>query len=146
MVLHRNGMFIIYDRSVHFIQLTFTINLFVFLFYQLYKYFIDIRLGHHCRDMCCQNAVTYVLLMLSYDWHSYYISLSLSLLILYLLFKLTGRYPIHFHMCEDVDADEATRPWIKHNSIHHSNSRCVTIHGTHGLIVSIDIDYDRYKV
>lgn len=47
-----------------------------------------------------------------------------------------GRYPIHFHMCEDVDQDENTRPWIKHNSIHHSNSRCVTVHGTHGLIVS----------
>lgn len=46
-----------------------------------------------------------------------------------------GRYPLHFHMCDDVDSDEKTRPWLKHNSIHHSNSRCVTVHGTHGLIV-----------
>ncbi|CAC5421883.1 TEME2 [Mytilus coruscus] len=42
-------------------------------------------------------------------------------------------------MCEDVDEDEATRPWIKHNSIHHSNSRCVTVHGTHGFIVNMSI-------
>ncbi|XP_063412729.1 protein DDB_G0287365-like [Mytilus trossulus] len=55
--------------------------------------------------------------------------------------EVLGRYPIHFHMCEDVDADEATRPWIKHNSIHHSNSRCVTIHGTHGLIVEDNVCY-----
>ncbi|XP_052081131.1 cell migration-inducing and hyaluronan-binding protein-like [Mytilus californianus] len=55
--------------------------------------------------------------------------------------EVLGRYPIHFHMCEDVDEDEATRPWIKHNSIHHSNSRCVTVHGTHGLIVEDNVCY-----
>lgn len=55
--------------------------------------------------------------------------------------EILGRYPIHFHMCEDVDQDEATRPWIKHNSIHHSNSRCVTIHGTHGVIIKDNVCY-----
>ncbi|CAC5383977.1 TEME2 [Mytilus coruscus] len=55
--------------------------------------------------------------------------------------EVLGRYPIHFHMCEDVDSDDATRPWIKHNSIHHSNSRCVTVHGTHGLIVEDNVCY-----
>jgi len=39
-------------------------------------------------------------------------------------------------MCQDVDGDEETRPWVRQNSIHHSNSRCVTVHGTHGAIVS----------
>ncbi|XP_063411187.1 cell migration-inducing and hyaluronan-binding protein-like [Mytilus trossulus] len=55
--------------------------------------------------------------------------------------EVLGRYPLHFHMCEDVDLDEATRPWIKHNSIHHSNSRCVTVHGTHGVIVEDNVCY-----
>ena len=63
---------------------------------------------------------------------------NLSVIKFCLVRVILGRYPIHFHMCEDVDGDEATRPWIKHNSIHHSNSRCVTIHGTHGLIVSCE--------
>ncbi|XP_052080396.1 cell surface hyaluronidase-like [Mytilus californianus] len=55
--------------------------------------------------------------------------------------EVLGRYPIHFHICEDVDENKATRPWIKHNAIHHSNSRCVTVHGTHGLIVDDNVCY-----
>lgn len=49
----------------------------------------------------------------------------------------TGRYPIHFHMCGDVDQRggywEPT--YVDGLSIHHSFSRCLTIHATNGLLV-----------
>ncbi|XP_041366846.1 protein DDB_G0287365-like [Gigantopelta aegis] len=47
-----------------------------------------------------------------------------------------GSYPIHFHMCDDVDG-----AWVRSNSIHHSQARCVTIHGTDGLEVSDNVCY-----
>lgn len=50
----------------------------------------------------------------------------------------TGRYPLHFHMCGDVDQrggyEEPT--YVDGLSIHHSFSRCLTIHTTNGLLVS----------
>lgn len=50
----------------------------------------------------------------------------------------TGRYPLHFHMCGDVDRSggylEPT--YVDGLSIHHSFSRCLTIHATNGLLVS----------
>ena len=45
-----------------------------------------------------------------------------------------GRYPIHFHMCLDTSH---SKPYIRDNSIHHTFARCVTIHGTHGIEVSV---------
>lgn len=49
-----------------------------------------------------------------------------------------GRYPLHFHMCGDVDQKggywEPT--YVDGLSIHHSFSRCLTIHATNGLLVS----------
>ncbi|EGG18934.1 transmembrane protein [Cavenderia fasciculata] len=55
-----------------------------------------------------------------------------------------GTYPIHFHMCGDVDTgDYASWPtFIKDNSIHHTLSRCLTIHGTSGLIVVNNFAFD----
>ena len=47
-----------------------------------------------------------------------------------------GSYPIHFHLCVDTDA-EGTNPLISQNSIHNCFSRCVTIHGTHGVHVEV---------
>ncbi|XP_061192631.1 cell surface hyaluronidase-like [Saccostrea echinata] len=45
-----------------------------------------------------------------------------------------GNYPLHFHMCEDVD--DRTKPsLLSGNSIHNSFARCITIHGTHGAQV-----------
>lgn len=48
-----------------------------------------------------------------------------------------GRYPVHFHMCGDVDQRggywEPT--YVDGLSIHHSLSRCITIHATNGLLV-----------
>ncbi|KAL5012311.1 hypothetical protein ScPMuIL_010862 [Solemya velum] len=54
-----------------------------------------------------------------------------------------GRYPIHFHMCYDVDGDEyPDKPWIRNNTIYKSNARCLTIHGTNGLEVTDNVCWD----
>uniref|UniRef100_A0A3B4YHV6 hyaluronoglucosaminidase n=1 Tax=Seriola lalandi dorsalis TaxID=1841481 RepID=A0A3B4YHV6_SERLL len=56
----------------------------------------------------------------------------------------TGRYPLHFHMCGDVDQRggywEPT--YVDGLSIHHSFSRCLTIHATNGLLVKNTVGYD----
>lgn len=48
-----------------------------------------------------------------------------------------GHYPVHFHMNGDVDERGGYSPptSISQLSIHHSFSRCVTIHGSNGLLV-----------
>nr|XP_033475597.1 cell surface hyaluronidase isoform X1 [Epinephelus lanceolatus] len=55
-----------------------------------------------------------------------------------------SRYPLHFHMCGDVDQRggywEPT--YVDGLSIHHSFSRCLTIHATNGLLVKNTIGYD----
>ena len=51
--------------------------------------------------------------------------------------SFVGSYSIHFHMCGNVDDDLDKRPWIRQNSIHHTNTRCVTIHNTMGVLVSL---------
>ncbi|XP_067656207.1 inactive cell surface hyaluronidase CEMIP2-like [Haliotis asinina] len=51
--------------------------------------------------------------------------------------EFPGSYPIHFHMCDDVNGT-----WVRNNSIHHSLARCVTIHGTDSLEVSNNTCYD----
>jgi len=55
-----------------------------------------------------------------------------------------ARYPIHFHMCGDVDTGKyaAWPSFVKDNSIHHTFSRCLTIHGTSGLIVVNNFAFD----
>ncbi|EAL72668.1 transmembrane protein [Dictyostelium discoideum AX4] len=57
-----------------------------------------------------------------------------------------GYYPIHFHMCGDVDTGSyANWPsYVKDVSIHHTKSRCLTIHGTSGLVVVNNFAYDHY--
>uniref|UniRef100_A0A665X4Q3 G8 domain-containing protein n=1 Tax=Echeneis naucrates TaxID=173247 RepID=A0A665X4Q3_ECHNA len=56
----------------------------------------------------------------------------------------TGRYPLHFHMCGDVDQKggywEPT--YVDGLSIHHSFSRCLSIHATNGLLVKNTVGYD----
>lgn len=49
-----------------------------------------------------------------------------------------GRYPLHFHICGDVDRKGGYREptFVDGLSIHHSFSRCLTIHATNGLLVS----------
>uniref|UniRef100_A0A3B4AE25 hyaluronoglucosaminidase n=1 Tax=Periophthalmus magnuspinnatus TaxID=409849 RepID=A0A3B4AE25_9GOBI len=55
-----------------------------------------------------------------------------------------GRYPLHFHMCGDVDRKggywEPT--YVDGLSIHHSFSRCLSIHATNGLLVKNTVGYD----
>ncbi|XP_059808562.1 cell migration-inducing and hyaluronan-binding protein [Hypanus sabinus] len=54
-----------------------------------------------------------------------------------------GHYPIHFHMTGDVDEKGGYTPptYVKGVSIHDSFSRCVTIHGSNGLLVKDVIGY-----
>lgn len=49
-----------------------------------------------------------------------------------------GRYPVHFHLCGDVDSKGGySQPAsVDGLSVHHSFSRCITVHGTSGLLVS----------
>lgn len=48
-----------------------------------------------------------------------------------------GHYPVHFHMNGDVDERGGYDPptSVADLSIHHSFSRCVTIHASNGLLV-----------
>lgn len=49
-----------------------------------------------------------------------------------------GSYPVHFHMCGDVDQKGGYQEptYVDGLSIHHSFSRCLTVHATNGLLVS----------
>lgn len=49
-----------------------------------------------------------------------------------------GTYPIHYHRAYDVDGTGTNEvpSYAKELSIHHSFSRCVTLHSTHGVLVS----------
>ncbi|KAI4877005.1 hypothetical protein NFI96_005168 [Prochilodus magdalenae] len=55
-----------------------------------------------------------------------------------------GHYPVHFHMNGDVDQRGGYDPptYVKDLSIHHTFSRCVTIHGSNGLLVKDVVGYD----
>jgi cell migration-inducing and hyaluronan-binding protein len=50
-----------------------------------------------------------------------------------------GRYPVHFHM-----AGYMMGSYVNNNSIHHSHSRCLTIHGSHQVLVQNNVAYDTY--
>ncbi|KAM7423487.1 hypothetical protein PAMA_000033 [Pampus argenteus] len=55
-----------------------------------------------------------------------------------------GHYPVHFHMNGDVDERGGYDPptSVSDLSIHHSFSRCVTIHASNGLLVKDVVGYD----
>ncbi|XP_075416664.1 cell surface hyaluronidase CEMIP2 [Tenrec ecaudatus] len=55
-----------------------------------------------------------------------------------------GRYPVHFHLCGDVDSKGGYRhgTFVDGLAIHHSFSRCITVHGTHGLLIKDTIGFD----
>ncbi|XP_035275966.1 cell migration-inducing and hyaluronan-binding protein [Anguilla anguilla] len=54
-----------------------------------------------------------------------------------------GHYPVHFHMNGDVDEKGGYDPptYVKEMSIHHTFSRCVTVHGSNGLLVKDVVGY-----
>uniref|UniRef100_W5MTF7 hyaluronoglucosaminidase n=1 Tax=Lepisosteus oculatus TaxID=7918 RepID=W5MTF7_LEPOC len=58
--------------------------------------------------------------------------------------QVMGSYPVHFHLCGDVDEKGGYSPptYIEGLSIHHSFSRCVTIHATNGLLIKDTVAYD----
>ncbi|XP_067084353.1 cell surface hyaluronidase [Osmerus mordax] len=55
-----------------------------------------------------------------------------------------GRYPLHFHLCGDVDSRGGYREpaYVDGLSIHHSFSRCITVHATNGLLVKDTVGFD----
>ncbi|KAG9341336.1 hypothetical protein JZ751_019440 [Albula glossodonta] len=55
-----------------------------------------------------------------------------------------GHYPVHFHMNGDVDERGGYHPptYVKELSIHHTFSRCVTVHSSNGLLVKDVVGYD----
>ncbi|CAI9543421.1 unnamed protein product [Staurois parvus] len=53
--------------------------------------------------------------------------------------QIMGSYPVHFHLCGDVDGSNT---YVEGLSIHHSFSRCVTVHATNGLLIKDTIGYD----
>ncbi|XP_045437570.1 cell migration-inducing and hyaluronan-binding protein isoform X2 [Pipistrellus kuhlii] len=58
--------------------------------------------------------------------------------------QLVGQYPIHFHLAGDLDARGGYDPptYVRELSIHHTFSRCVTVHGSNGLLVKDVVGYD----
>ncbi|XP_053558482.1 cell surface hyaluronidase [Bombina bombina] len=58
--------------------------------------------------------------------------------------QLMGSYPVHFHLCGDVDelGGYSKGTYLQGVSIHHCFSRCVTIHTTNGLLLKDTIGYD----
>lgn len=51
---------------------------------------------------------------------------------------LLRRYPIHFHML----GKDGAGSYLRNSSIHHSNNRCATVHGTHRVVVSGNACFD----
>ena len=47
-----------------------------------------------------------------------------------------ARYPIHFHVANDMDGSV-----IRSNSIHDTNQRCITVHGTDKLLIQDNVCY-----
>ncbi|XP_075860811.1 cell migration-inducing and hyaluronan-binding protein [Microcebus murinus] len=58
--------------------------------------------------------------------------------------QLLGQYPIHFHLAGDLDGRGGYDPptYVRDLSIHHTYSRCVTVHGSNGLLVKDVVGYD----
>ncbi|MEE6459359.1 hypothetical protein FKM82_000605, partial [Ascaphus truei] len=58
--------------------------------------------------------------------------------------QLMGSYPVHFHLCGDVDeiGGYSAGTYVDGLSVHHSFSRCVTVHSTNGLLIKDTIGYD----
>ena len=58
--------------------------------------------------------------------------------------SVVGAYPVHFHMCGSVDATREQTAYVRSNAIHHTFARCVTVHGTSGLLVEGNMAFDHY--
>uniref|UniRef100_A0A8C8YL30 hyaluronoglucosaminidase n=1 Tax=Prolemur simus TaxID=1328070 RepID=A0A8C8YL30_PROSS len=58
--------------------------------------------------------------------------------------QLLGQYPIHFHLAGDVDGRGGYDPptYVRDLAIHHTYSRCVTVHGSNGLLIKDVVGYN----
>ncbi|XP_072444263.1 cell surface hyaluronidase isoform X1 [Chiloscyllium punctatum] len=58
--------------------------------------------------------------------------------------QVMGSYPVHFHLCGDVDTrgGYSSPTYLKSLAIHHCFSRCVTVHATSGLLIHDTVGYD----
>ncbi|MGH0157285.1 UNVERIFIED_CONTAM: hypothetical protein FKN15_033569, partial [Acipenser sinensis] len=58
--------------------------------------------------------------------------------------QVKGSYPVHFHLCGDVDerGGYRTPTYLEGLAIHHSFSRCVAVHATNGLLIKDSVGYD----
>jgi len=52
--------------------------------------------------------------------------------------NVLGRYPIHFHVLGDACKD----CYFRDSSVHRSYYRCISVHGTNGMLVSENVAYD----
>jgi hypothetical protein len=52
--------------------------------------------------------------------------------------NVLGRYPMHFHLLDD----HCPGCYFKDSSIHRSFYRCISIHGTHNIVVSENVGFD----
>lgn len=50
-----------------------------------------------------------------------------------------GRYPLHFHLSEDVDGS-----FVSKNLVRDSNQRCYVIHGTHNVTLQENVAFDTF--
>lgn len=49
-----------------------------------------------------------------------------------------GRYPLHWHL----NGDKSRGQYLKNSSVHDSFNRCVTIHGSHGVLLSHNVAFN----
>ncbi|XP_062905096.1 cell surface hyaluronidase [Mobula hypostoma] len=58
--------------------------------------------------------------------------------------QVMGSYPVHFHLCGDVDrlGGYSSPTYLRSLAIHHCFSRCVTVHATNGLLIRDTVGYD----
>ncbi|XP_041074724.1 cell surface hyaluronidase-like [Polyodon spathula] len=58
--------------------------------------------------------------------------------------QVLGSYPVRFHLAGDMDHKGGSDPptYLENLSIHHCFSRCVTVHGTNGLLIKDVVGYD----
>jgi len=52
--------------------------------------------------------------------------------------NVLGRYPIHFHIL----GNECETCYFRDSSVHRSYYRCISLHGTNGMLVSENVAYD----
>ena len=50
------------------------------------------------------------------------------------------RYPVHFHL----QGEAALGSYVRNSSLHHLYNRCITIHGSSGVLLEDNAAYDTF--